>query len=158
MYCSHYMADQCAFNFLFHYCRHFLLQGNQCTCILRSSRCCLVAIWHLYSCLVLYYCCFFPHTTPPYCFHSNAITEMTVFSCCYHSSLSSVHIWRLSSSRERCSLQQIANCGAGSVGVCAYYMVQVWEQPYYVTRSGTMDKSLQNVDVKNLYFYKCVLR
>ena len=77
------------------------------------------------------------HITPPYCFHSNAITEMTVFSCCYHSSLSSVHIWRLSSSQERCSPQQIANCGAGSVGVYAYYMVQVWEQPYYVMHSGT---------------------
>lgn len=62
---------------------------------------------------------FFPtHITPPYCFHSNAITEMTAFSCCYHSSLSSVHIWRLSSSRERCSLQQIANCGAGSGCMC----------------------------------------
>lgn len=83
------------------------------------------------------------HITPPYCFHSNAITEMTVFSCCYHSSLSNVHIWRLSSSQERCSLQQIANCGAGSVGVCAYYVVQVWEQPYYVMHLGTVDKSLQ---------------
>lgn len=62
---------------------------------------------------------FFPtHKTPPYCFHSNAFTEMTAFSSCYHSSLSSVHIWRLSSSRERCSLQQIANCGAGSGCTC----------------------------------------
>lgn len=99
---------------------HFLLQGNQYTCNLHSSRCCLDAIWHFNSCLVLFYCCFFSptHITPPYCFHSNAITEMTAFSCCYHSSLSSVHIWRLSSSRERCSLQQIANCGAGSGCMC----------------------------------------
>lgn len=58
-----------------------------------------------------------PHITPPYCFHSNAITEMMVFSRCYHSCLSSVHIWRLSSSQESCSLQQIPNCSAGSVGV-----------------------------------------
>lgn len=107
-------------------------------CILHSYRCFLVAIWHLYSCLVLFYCCFFPtHITPPYCFHSNAIAEMTVISCCYSSWLSSVHIWRLSSSQECCSLQQIANCGAGGVGVEAYYEVQVGGQPCYVTHEGT---------------------
>lgn len=87
------------------------------------------------------------HRTPPYCFHSNAITEMTVFSRCYHSSLSSVHIWRLSSSQERCSLQQIANCGAGSVGVYVHVITRckLENNLYYVTHLGTMGKSFRKV-------------
>lgn len=116
---SHAIADQHANVFDYTTCTSFS-KVTRYTCNLHSSRCCLDAIWHFNSCLVLFYCCFFfpTHITPPYCFHSNAITEMTAFSCCYHSSLSSVHIWRLSSSRERCSLQQIANCGAGSGCMC----------------------------------------
>lgn len=84
---------------------------------------------------------------------------MTVFSCCYHSSLSSVHIWRLSSSQERCSLHQIANCRAGSVGVCIYYVVEVWEQPYCVMDLGTMDKSLQKkLRVTGSQMFSCKFR
>lgn len=41
--------------FRFHIRR--VLQGNRC-----SSRCCLVAIWHLSPRLVLFYRCFFSHT------------------------------------------------------------------------------------------------
>lgn len=80
------------------------------------------ATWMPSGMLTLAWCYFisaFPtHTTPPYCFHSNAITEMTAFSCSYHSSLSSVHIWRLSSSQECCSLQQIVNFGGGGGCMC----------------------------------------
>ena len=75
------------------------------------------ATWMPSGTLTLAWCCFisaFPtHITPPYCFHSNAIAEMTAYSCSYHSSLSSVHIWRLSSSQKCCSLQQIVNLGRG---------------------------------------------
>lgn len=104
--------------------RHFVLQGKPYyPSFLQMLPCCHLASFFLLGATLLL---LFPtHITPPYCFHSNAITEMTVFSCCYHSSQSSVHIWRLSSSQKRCSLQQIANCSAGSVGVCAYYIVQV---------------------------------
>lgn len=87
----------------------FLLHRNQFTRILQLLPGC-----HLASGVIIWLLFFPAHQTPPYCFHSNAITEITAFSCCYHSSLSSVHIWRLSSSQERCSLQQIANCSAGS--------------------------------------------
>lgn len=87
-----------------------------------------------------YYCCFFPtHKTPPYRFHSNAITEMTTFSRCYHSWLSSVHIWRLSSSQECSSLQQIVNYVAG-VGVWAH-MVQGGGQPF-VMHYGSTDQTV----------------
>ena len=100
-----------------------LLQGNRYICLFAPPDASWLPSGIFFSCLVLFYCCYFPHTTPPYRFHSNAFTEMTIPSRCYHSSLSSVHIWRLSSSQEHCSLQQTANCGAGGVGG-AYYVVQ----------------------------------